>query len=57
MEPVVDGDEDHLLLNESSHSVEILRAEGESSAVYPEHDGSVDGSEVGGEDVESKTIL
>ena len=57
VEPVVDGDQDHLLLDEIPHPVEVLGPNMETPAMNEEHDGSVEAGDVGGEDVESQTVL
>ena len=59
-EPVVDGDQDHVLLQQRGMVVLVGRAQRETTAVDPEHDGlllrSVQGS-IWQEDVEEETIL
>ena len=39
MKPVVHGDQDDILLDYGAHPVEVLGAEGEAAAVYPDHHG------------------
>ena len=37
MQPVVHGNQDDVLLDDCTHPVEVLGAEGEAATVYPHH--------------------
>ena len=60
MESVVHGNQDDVLLNDGAHPVEVLGAEGEAAAVYPDHHGewlSVEVEGGGGEHIQGEAVL
>ena len=60
MESVVHGNQDDVLLDDGAHPVEVLGAEGEAAAVYPDHHGerlSVEVQGGGGEHIQGEAVL
>lgn len=60
MESVVHGNQDDVLLDDGAHPVEVLGAEGEAAAVYPDHHGerlSVGVQGGGGEHIQGEAVL